>query len=174
MATKKTPQKKSVKTPKTPKAPKTPKSEEIGSKLKPAHIRFVYLILGGEDGKCFNNATLAYLRAYDIDTRTTRDADGKYSKEYLSAKAHASRLVTNGNIQKFKNAVLLESGFEPNTIKRRFAELAYQNKNLVIAHASTRDIAKIAGVIKEESKVVDIPQLEAIGENIRRILTPKK
>lgn len=168
MATKKTPQKKSVKT------PKTPKSEEIGSKLKPAHIRFVYLILGGEDGKCFNNATLAYLRAFDIDTRTTRDADGKYSSEYLSSKVNASKLLTNANIQKLKNSILLETGFNPDTIKKRFSELAYQNKNLVIAHASTRDIAKIAGVIKEESKVVDIPQLEAIGENIRRILTPKK
>jgi hypothetical protein len=168
---KKTPQKKTVK---SPKPPKTPKSEEIGSKLKPAQMRFVYLLLGAEDGKCFNNGTLAYLRAYDIDTRTTRDADGKYSSEYLSAKANASRMITNANIQKFKNQILLESGFNPDTIKKRFAELAYQNKNLVIAHASTRDIAKIAGVIKEDSKTVDIPQLEAIGESIRNILTPKK
>lgn len=160
-------------TKKTPKN-KTTKVEEVGKKLKPAQIRFVYLYLGGEDGKCFNNATLSYLRAYDIDTRTTKDADGKYTKEYLSAKTMGGRLLTNVVIQKFKNQILLESGFNPDTIKRRFAELAYQNKNLVIAHASTRDIAKIAGVIKEESKVVDIPQLEAIGENIRKILTPKK
>lgn len=157
---------------------KTPKQssqvEEVGKKLKPAQVRFVYLYLGGEDGKCFNNATLSYLRAYDIDTRTTKDADGKYTKEYLSAKTNGGRLLTNAVIQKFKNQILLESGFNPDTIKKRFSELAYQNKHLPIAHASLRDIAKITGVIKEESKVVDIPQLEAIGENIRKILTPQK
>lgn len=156
----------------TPKA--KPTVEEIGAKLKPAQARFVYLLLGGESGKCFNNATLAYITAYDIDTDSEKDSQGKYKSEYLSAKANASRMITNANIQKFKNAVLLEAGFKPESIKRRFAELAYQNKNLVVAHNATRDIGKIAGVIKEDRVPVDVPQLEELGDAIKAILTPKK
>jgi len=159
---------------KTPKKNTPPTTEEIGAKLKPSHVRFVYLFLGSEDGSCFNNATRAYIKAYDIDTPLIRDKDGKYSKAYLSAKVNASQLLTSANIQKFKNSVLLEAGFSPDTIKKRFSELAYQNKNLPIALTATDRIAKIAGVIKEDSKSVDIPQLEAIGESIRAILTPKK
>lgn len=173
---KKTPAKK--KTTKTSK-PSTPKEKkvvdvlnELTAKLKPAHIRFVYLYLGSEDGKCFNNATLAYLRAYEIETRTTKDADGKYSPEYLSAKSSASALLTTPNIQKYKDAVLLHAGFNPDTVKRRFAELAYQNKNLPIALTATDRIAKITGVLKEDSKSVDIPQLTELTEHIKAILTP--
>jgi hypothetical protein len=140
--------------------------------LKPSMIRFVYLYLGSEDGKCFNNATLAYIRAYNIETSVVKDKDGKYSKQYLSSKSSGYDLLTKPDIQAFKNAVLLESGFNPDTIKRRFAELAYQNKNLPIAHASTRDIAKIAGVMKEDSKSVDIPQLTELTDHIKKILTP--
>jgi hypothetical protein len=153
-----------------------PKSDSVLSSLlktmKPAHIRFVYLYLGGEDGKCFNNATLSYLRAFDIETSVTKDKDGKYSKEYLNAKVRASELLTNRNIQELRNAILLESGFEVDSIKKRFAELAYQNKNLPIALTATDRIAKISGVLKEESKVVDIPQLTELTEHIKAILTP--
>lgn len=148
-------------------------AEEIGSKLKPAQARFVYLLLGGEDGKCFNNATLAYIRAYDIDANSEK-VNGKYTNDYMNAKSQASRLVTNVNIQKFKSAVLLEAGYKPETIKKRFAELAYQNKNLVVAHNATRDIGKIAGVIKEDRTPIDVPQLEELGNAIKAILTPKK
>lgn len=159
---------------KTSKKNTPPTTEEIGAKLKPSHVRFIYLFLGGEDGSCFNNATRAYIKAYDIDTPLVKDKDGKYSKEYLSSKVKASQLLTNGNIQKFKHTVLLESGFKPENIKKRFSELAYQNKNLPIALTATDRIAKIAGVIKDDEKKIDIPQLEAIGESIRAILTPKK
>ncbi len=145
---------------------------KLSSSMKPAHIRFVYLILGGEDGRCFNNATLAYIKAYELNCSLERNKDGKYSKEYLSAKSSASALLTSPNIQKFKNAVLLEAGFDPDTVKKRFAELAYQNKNLPIAHASIRDIAKITGVMKDDSKQVDIPQLAELTEAIKTILTP--
>lgn len=171
MATKKKPTKKTQDKKSTP-----PKKESVLSSLlktlKPAHIRFVYLTLGSEDGKCFNNATLAYLRAFEIETRLTRDVDGKYSSEYLGAKSSASALLTSPNIQKFRNEVLLEAGFNPDTIKRRFAELAYQNKNLPIAHVALRDIAKIGGVMKEDSKSVDIPQLTELTDHIKAILTP--
>lgn len=161
------------------KKPSTPKEKkvvdvlnELTKKLKPSNIRFVYLYLGGEDGKCFNNATLAYLRAYEIETRTTKDADGNYTSEYKSAKTNGSRLLTNADIQKYKDAVLLHAGFNPDTVKRRFAELAYQNKNLPIALTATDRIAKITGVLKEDSKSVDIPQLTELTEHIKAILTP--
>lgn len=148
--------------------------EKLTAKMKPAHVRFVYLLLGGEDGKCFNNATLAYMRAFDIVCSTVKGKDGKYAKEYLGAKSSASALLTTPNIQKLRNAILLETGYNPDTIKRRFAELAFQNKNLPIALASTDRIAKITGVLKEESKNVDIPQLTELTDVIKGILTPAK
>lgn len=170
--TKKTPTKKKT----GDKKDATPKKESVlvalTKKLKPAMIRFVYLYLGGEDGKCMNNATLSYIRAYGIETSVVKDKDGKYSKEYLSSKSSGYDLLTKPDIQKFKNAVLLEAGFEPDTIKKRFAELAYQNKNLPIAHVALRDIAKISGVMKEDTKSVDIPQLTELTEHIKAILTP--
>lgn len=145
--------------------------------LKPSHIRFVYLYLGGEDGKCFNNATLSYLRAFEIETPTVKikqeDGSMDYSSAYKSAKQSGHRLLTNVHIQKFKSELLLEVGFKPETIKKRFAELAYQNKNLPIALTATDRVAKIAGIINDDKKV-DIPQLEALGNAIREILTPKK
>lgn len=146
--------------------------EELLRKLKPSHVHFVHLYLGAEDGKCFNNATLSYLKAFNIETSTKKDKDGKYSKEYLNAKSRGYELVTNRDIQKFKNMVLLEQGYKPENIKRRFTELANQNKNLPVAHASVRDMAKIAGVLKEDSKSVDIPQLTELTEHIKKILTP--
>lgn len=145
--------------------------ETLISKMKPSHIRFVNLYLGGEDGRCFNNATLAYIKAFDINT-SLKKIDGKFSKEYLGAKSSASALLTSTNIQKLKHLILLEQGYKPETIKKRFTELAFQNKNLPIAHASTRDMAKIAGVMKEDSKSVDIPQLTELTDHIKRILTP--
>ena len=164
------------KKPTKPNKKDAPKNESVlvalQKKLKPAHIRFVHLYLGGEDGRCFNNATLSYIRAFEINTPLTKNSDGNFSKEYLGAKSSAYKLLTSADIQKFKNALLLEAGFNPDTIKKRFAELAYQNKNLPIAHASTRDIAKIAGVMKEDSKSVDIPQLTELTEHIKQILTP--
>lgn len=157
---------------------KSKKDIPIESKLKPAMIRFVYLYLGGEDGKCFNNATLSYIRAYDIDTVTMKykQENGRedYSKEYKSAKTNASQLLSNTNIQKFRDKVLLEIGYNPDNIKKRFAELAHQNRNLPIALASVDRMAKIAGVLKEDSKQVDIPQLEELGNAIKSILTPRR
>lgn len=145
--------------------------EVLISKMKPTHIRFVNLYLGGEDGRCFNNATHAYIKAFDINT-SMKKVDGKYSKEYVGAKSSASALLTSPNIQKLKHLILLEQGYKPETIKKRFTELAFQNKNLPIAHASTRDMAKIAGVMKDDSKSVDIPQLTELTEQIKKILTP--
>lgn len=173
MSTKKTTKEKKPKKP----AKVSPEIEKDLKTLKPSHIRFVYLYLGGEDGKCFNNATLSYLRAFEIETSTSKvklpDGREDYTSEYKSAKANGARLIANDNIQKLKSKLLLEVGFDPSTIKKRFAELAYQNKNLPIALTATDRVAKIAGIISDDKKV-DIPQLEALGNAIREILTPKK
>ena len=146
-------------------------------KMKPAHIRFITLYMGGEDGSCFNNATKAYLRAYDIDTPTIkiRQESGKedYTKEYKSAKNSGYDLLTKPDIQKLRHLILLKSGFELDTIKRRYSELAYQNKNLPIAITATDRIAKIAGVISDDKKV-DIPQLTELGDSLKALLTPKR
>lgn len=146
------------------------------AKLKPAMIRFVYLYLGAEDGKCFNNATLSYIRAYDIDTPITKVKleDGKedYTNAYKSAKQMGYALLTKVDIQKLKHHILLKQGYEPDSIKKRFAELSQQNKNLPIALTATDRMAKIAGVIKEDSKSVDIPQLTELTDHIKKILTP--
>lgn len=179
MATTKTAPKKKTSDKKPPTAKKEVSVvEELTNKMKPAHIRFVYLILGGEDGACFNNATRAYIRAFEIDTTTrkVKQDNGKedYTKEYKGARSSASALLTTPNIQKLRQALLLEAGFNPDNIKRRFAELAYQNKNLPIALTATDRIAKIAGVLKEETKNVDIPQLTELTDVIKGILSPKK
>jgi len=143
-------------------------------KMKPAQIRFVTLYLGGEDGKCFNNATLAYIRAFDIQCRTTKDAKGEYDKKYLSAKQMGYALLTKVDIQRLKHNMLLEQGFKPENIKKRYAELANQNKNLPIALTATDRMAKIAGVIADDPTKVDIPQLTELTEHIKNILTPKR
>ena len=152
--------------------------ERLLAKMKPTHIRFVYLLLGSEDGRCFGNATLSYIRAFDIQTVMTKvkqtNGSMDYTKEYKSAKTLAYRLLTNVDIQKLRSSILLEQGYNPDNIKKRFAELANQNKNLPIALASTDRMAKIAGVLKEETKNVDIPQLTELTDVIKGILSPAK
>ena len=146
-------------------------------KMKPAHIRFITLYMGGEDGSCFNNATKAYLRAFEIDTPTIKvkqdKGDDDYTSAYKSARTNSSQLLTNTNIQKLRSLILLKSGFDIENIKTRYSELAYQNKNLPIAITATDRIAKIAGVISDDKKV-DIPQLTELGDSLKALLTPKR
>lgn len=146
-------------------------------KMKPAHIRFITLYMGGEDGSCFNNATKAYLRAFEINTPTIKvkqkNGEDDYTPEYKGAKSSAYKLLTTADIQKLRHLILLKSGFEIDTIKRRYSELAYQNKNLPIAITATDRIAKIAGVISDDKKV-DIPQLTELGDSLKALLTPKR
>lgn len=156
----------------TSKKAKETELQTLLKKLNPAKVRFTYLYMGGEDGKCFNNATLSYIRAYEIETSLTKDKDGKYSTEYLSAKQCGYKLLTSIDIQRLRHILLLESGFDPDTIKKRYAELAYQNKNLPIALTATDRIGKITGVIKEDKTSVDIPQLQELTDHIKAILTP--
>lgn len=155
-------------------APKRSELETLLSKMKPAHVRFTYLYMGGEDGKCWNNATLAYLVAYEIQTDTRKQSDGKYTSEYLSAKTSGYELLTNPDIQRLRHLLLLESGFSVDTIKKRYSELAYQNKYPAIAVTATDRIAKITNVIKDDSLKINVPEIERLTETMQKLLTPKK
>lgn len=146
--------------------------QKLLNKLKPAQVRFTYLYMGAEDGKCYNNATLSYLRAYGIETSTQKQADGKYTSEYLNAKSRGYELVTKSDIQKLRNCILDEIGVDTEWIKRRYADIATQNKNLPLALASTDRLAKITGVVVDDTKKVDIPQLTELGNTIKLLLTP--
>lgn len=146
--------------------------EKVGAKLNDRQKRFVHLYAGAEDGKCFGNATLAYFTAYYPEETKKKDDKGEYTVEYLTAKSNGYKLLTNTYIQKYRDELHLKIGFDPETIKKRYSELAGQNKNLPIALTANDRRAKIAGVIKEDVKV-DIPQLEELGKAIKTILQPK-
>lgn len=151
----------------------TTKTKDPLAELKPAELRFLTLYMGMEDGKAFNNATLAYLIAHDKWTPTVmqKQKDGSYSKEYLNAKQLGYRTLTKVHIQKARTHILLEIGFKPETIKARYAELMTQSRNLPLALTATDRVAKIAGLITDDKKV-DIPQLTELGNAIRELLTP--
>lgn len=149
------------------------KLEEVKKTLNEKQKRFVHLYIGAEDGRSFGNATDAYLRAYYGDGTPKRNPDGSYSKAYETARTNGSALLANTRIQEYKSHLELEVGFKPEEIKKRFSQLANQNKNLPVALSANEKRAKIAGVIKDEAKV-DIPQLEAIGQTLKTLLTPKK
>ena len=163
---------------------KVSKTEEakiikLQSKMKPAHLRFLSLYMGGEDGSCWNNATKSYLKAFEIDTITTKVKDEKtgkldYTKEYKGARANAIRLITSDNIQKLKNYILLNVGYDKDVIKKRYTEIAMQNKNLPVALQANDRVAKIAGLINVDDKKVDIPQLTELGNAMKELLTPRK
>jgi hypothetical protein len=147
--------------------------ESLTAKLKPAEVRFLYLYLGGEEGKGWNNATISYIIAYDIDTSLRRNAEGKYSKEYLNAKSRGYEILTKRDIQKLRALLLGEAGYKPENIKKRYIELQAQNRNPIVALQANDRMAKIAGVI-DDNKKVNIPELEELGNAIRGILTPKR
>lgn len=152
---------------------KTTKEKDPLADLKPAELRFLTLYMGGEDGKAFNNATLAYLIAYEKWTPTImqKKKDGTYHTDYMTAKTMGYRLSTKVHIQKARTHILLEIGFKPETIKKRYAEIMSQQRNLPLALTATDRVAKIAGLITDDKKV-DIPQLTELGNAIKDLLTP--
>ena len=143
----------------------TPEKKPSGKKDKmtPAQIRFVYLYLGSENGECFNNATRAYGLAFDKNLEDI--------KQYNTSRAEGSKLLAKPSISAFKDKVLLELGYKPETIKKRYAQLANQNTNLPLALQANDRVAKIAGVLKDDPTKVNIPELEAVATAIRKILS---
>lgn len=153
---------------------KETKKEDPLLKLKPAELRFLTLYMGMEDGKGFNNATLSYLIAYDKWTPTIMQKDkktGLYDKVYNTARTEGHKLLTKPNIQKARSHLLLEISFDANTIKKRYAEIMTQNRNLPLALSATDRVAKVTGLITDDKKV-DIPQLTALGDMMKELLTP--
>ncbi len=140
--------------------------QDFHKMFKPATVRFVHLYLGGEGGACWNNATKAYGVAYD------KDMDD--AKEAKTARSEASKLMTNPDIQAYKHFLLVKHGYTEDAIKERFSQLGRQDSNLGVALSATEKIAKIAGVIKEDALKVNIPELTALGEGIKEILTAAK
>jgi hypothetical protein len=161
---------------------KTVKKEDeykkLIEKLKPAKVRWLMLYMGLEDGKCFNNATLSYIRAYNIDTVLKKVKDEEtgiedYTSEYKTAKSRGYEHVTNRDILKLKHIILLEQGYDKEFIKKRYAEIAMQNHNIPLALSATDRLAKITGIVTDDKKV-DIPQLTELADSLKAILTPKK
>ena len=148
------------------------KLEEVKKNLNERQKRFVHLYLGAEDGKSFGIATDAYFRAYS-ETAEKKDKDGNYTSEYLTAKTNGNKLLSNTYIQAYIKQIELEVGFSSDEIKRRYSQLANQNKNLVVALSANDKRAKIAGVVKDDVKL-DIPQLEELGQSLKQLLTPKR
>lgn len=138
---------------------------DFASKLKPAEIRFIHLYLGGEGGACWNNATRAYCVAYE---KNEEDA-----KELKTARTLGSRLLANVDIQAYRAFLLGKHGFTEDAIKQRYGQLAMQDTNLGVALGSTDRMAKIAGVLKDDGMKIDIPQLNALGADIKKILSGK-
>lgn len=142
----------------------------LAASIKPAELRFIHLYLGGEEGLCWNNATRAYCVAFEKDYSDPKDVK--------TSSVLGSRLLGKVEIQKYRACLLRKAGFTEDRIKERYGELAYQNSNIGAALGATDRIAKIAGVLKDDGMKVNIPELTALGENIKQILqgnaNPKK
>lgn len=149
---------------------KTPKQKDTTKGLTPAQIRFVYLYLGGYDGNCWNNATLSYFYSYNDAEAQLKNADGTYSKQYNTARVEGPKLLLKPAIKAYMEDLLTGIGYDPKQIKRRYAELASQNKNLPVALQANDRMAKVAGVIRDDPTKVNIPELEAVAAAIRKVL----
>lgn len=154
---------------KTKQPPSTKESKDF---MNPQRIRFVHLYLGSDGGKCWSNATLSYLWAFNGDNTPSKTADGQFTPQYQTARTEGCKLLTNPSIQRYVNDLLLEVGYKPETIKKGIAKWATQEKNPVVALKALENMAKITGVMKDDSKVVDLPQIVALTEAVKHILTP--
>lgn len=158
------------------KAPKQPEVKERKKKedlLTPARKRFVELYLGSDGGKCWNSATMAYLWAFYGDNTPSKTSKGELTSEYKVSMNEGHKLLVKPCIIAYKNK-LLSDLFKPEEIKNGMSEWAKQKKNPVVSLKAYETIAKITGVMKDDAKIVDLPQLVALTATIQAILTPKK
>ena len=151
-----------------------PAPRKKGQILNIQQKRFVHLYLGAEGGVTFSNASLSYLWAYNYDRFPVKDKDGNYTKEYNTARVEGSRMIAKPHIIAYMESLLLEVGLDPNNIKMGIAKWSRQEKHPVVALSALEKLAKITGVMKDDTKVVDLPQLVALTATIQSILTPKK
>jgi phage terminase small subunit len=144
------------------------------AKINAQQKRFCELYLGSDGGVCWSNATLSYLWAYNGDNFPTKDEDGQWTTEYLTAKANGYRSLEKKVIKDYMDYILLEVGMKPEEIKKGIMEWAKQKKHPVVSLNAYEKIAKITGVLKEDTKTVDLPELVALTAMVQSILTPKK
>lgn len=162
--------------------------------------RFLSYYLGLLDGSTFNNATRSWLLAKGysmeqvkllskpVDTDVAKevkmvDEEGKevkviqkqnvYAPAYETARRESAKLLTIPHIVKLKEDMLDDMVKDIDKVKRRHAEIANQNKNLVVARQANADILKIHGAL-EDKQSIDIPQLNELTNKISDILKPKK
>lgn len=140
-------------------------------KLTPQQLRFVYLYLGHEGGKAWSNATLSHFFSFQPEGTPRKTKDGQFTKEYKISSVTGHKLLGNTSIKAAIDDILLESGYKPENIKKGFAKLANQQKNLPVALAAHDRMAKITGVIKDDGLKVNIPELEALTKTIRDALS---
>jgi len=141
--------------------------------LTPARKRFVELYLGSDGGKCWNSATMAYLWAFYGDNTPSKTSKGELTSEYNIAKGEGHKLLAKPCIKAYMNKILSDT-FKPEEIKNGMAEWARQKKNPIVSLNALEKIAKISGVMKDDTKTVDLPQIVALTATIQAILTPKK
>lgn len=156
---------------KTHTTPPTKKNKRNTVELSPFHTRFLQLYLsGGPTGEYWSNATLSYFYALHDEDTPRKDNDGKFTKEYNNARVLGPKLLLNVAIQARMKEILTVSGYTPEAIKKRYHELAGQNKNLPVAIQATDRVAKIAGVLRDDPTKVNIPELEAVANAIKQLL----
>jgi hypothetical protein len=152
--------------------------KDLEAKLKPAEIKFVRQYIGmEEEGRGWNNATISYAIAFDRedDLKKVYDPEQKkmvYSPGYAVCRSEGSRLLSKPNIFAYRQA-RLDEFYTEDRIKRRYSEIGWQNKNLAVALSGVDRVAKIKGILKDDSMKVDIPQLEALTSGIKTILEKK-
>jgi len=141
--------------------------------LTPARKRFVELYLGSDGGKCWNSATMAYLWAFYGDNTPHKNKDGTFTNEYNVSKGEGYKLLAKPCVKAYYQKILSDT-FKPEEIKNGMIEWAKQKKNPVVSLSAYEKLAKITGVMKDDTKTVDLPQLVALTASIQAILTPKK
>lgn len=197
----KTETKSKPKNPKSNKQPKEEKPLSLKKEAQKEFTKlFLEFYLGWHGGEAFSNATWSYLLAkgYDMDTvkelcrplvyeqeeavngidtetgeeKLTMVKRKAYHPTYTSAKTEGWKLLTKPDTRKLKVELLNNYFKDKNAPKNRHAELAMQDKNLIVARQANADILKMTGDL-EDKQTVNIPQLMELTDKIGGILKKK-
>ncbi len=119
-----------------------------GEKLKPQHEMFcVHMTRPG--APTFNNAALSYACAYNPKMfQLSREVpEGKtispYHQAYESCSANGSRLIGSDRIRKGIQKRMLKLFHDNDALDERLSHLAFQNTDMHVALAATRDVNKL-------------------------------
>ncbi len=126
--------------------------------LKPQHMMFV-MHMTRPGAPTFNNATIAYACVYapDLFKLSRVIAEGKnispYDAAYQSVAASASKLLNKDNIQAAINKRMLKLFHDTDALDSRLAKLAYQDADLHVSLAATRDVNKLKKRLNDEAAI---------------------